>query len=593
MENKFRLTIEDGEFRMSGPRKPDPLTLHIFDDIGAQYDPIQEYWFFVYTTRNFNYLQEHLSDKVVVDSGVFDKINDRERKEFRLEEIRHMSESDTSVKLMVPGLKVDSDNNLYNYQKLGVMFAIENNYGMLLSDDMGLGKTLQAIATAMMIRHRNGIEKVLIVTPASLKYNWVPEIEKWTDESFVVIDGPAQKRMAQWRQDVFFTIVNYELLLQDLFGGKTFRTPRNETDDQKRKRLIAIEKSQMRAKVLGNIRRRKWGFVCMDEAHHARNRKSKKFNNLSRLRANYKMALTGTPIDGSLEQIHSLMGIVAPGLLQSQDKFLKRHAIMDANGRILKYTKVQEVRDRIAPFFLRRMKTDVWKDRPEKSYVNRQIVLTDREMKVYKDLANSVHEMTEDAELLELIVRCKQFCDVPDLVDDTIGRGSKMIDFCEVMEDVVSSGNGCLVFSQYAKVIEIIKRELNDIGIETYQIIGDTPKEERVRITEKLGMKNEPQVVLGTSAMTEGLNFQQGASYVVLYDEWWGNCRNEQAIDRCYRIGQKKDVTVIRFFCRGTIEDRIREVLVAKKKVTVDALGDKVDNVDITKISPTELAKLL
>jgi SNF2 family DNA or RNA helicase len=445
----------------------------------------------------------------------------------------------------------------------------------------------------MMIRHRNGIEKVLIVTPASLKYNWVPEIEKWTDESYVVIDGPAQKRMAQWRQDVFFTIVNYELLLQDLFGGKSFRTPRNETNDQKRKRLVAIEKSQMRARVLGNIRRRKWGFVCMDEAHHARNRKSKKFNNLSRLRANYKMALTGTPLDGSLEQIHSLMGIVAPGLLQSQDKFLKRHAIMDANGRILKYVKVQEVRDRIAPFFLRRMKTDVWKDRPERSYVNRQIVLTDKEMKVYKDLANNVHEMTEDAELLELIVRCKQFCDVPDLVDDTIGRGSKMIDFCEIMGDIVSSGNGCLVFSQYAKVIEVIKRELNDIGIETYQIIGDTPKEERVRITEKLGMENEPKVVLGTSAMTEGLNFQKGASYVVLYDEWWGNCRNEQAIDRCYRIGQKKDVTVIRFFCRGTIEDRIREVLVAKKKVTVDALGDNVDNIDIMKISPKELAKLL
>lgn len=454
--------------------------------------------------------------------------------------------------------------------------------------------TLQAICTALMLKQKGKAKKALIVTPASLKYNWPMEIEKFTDEKYVVIDGKKpDERIAQWmRDDVFFYVVNYELLLADLFGGVILKEKEDETPEQKAKREERIKTAKRRQRILTPVRTRVWDFIACDEAHFLKNSRSKRTRNVKSLKARFRMALTGTPMDGRLEELHSVMEWVMPGLLESKTRFLQKYATVDIWRKVTGYKNIGEVTTKIAPYFIRRLKKDVLKDLPDKIYQNRIVVLTPKEMSIYKGLAEAGHEVTEDAEALVCVLRCKQFCDHPRLIGENI-KSSKYEALREVLQEVViENGNKAIIFTQFKEMLNILVELFDELGLKYLRIDGDTPKQERAKMQTQFNNDSSIDLMIGTEAMSTGLNFTS-ATYVINYDDNWAPAYMAQREDRAHRIGQKSVVTVVNFVCKNTIEERIRSVLYSKNVVSSEALGDDISEAVLRRVTPQQQASLL
>ena len=305
------------------------------------------------------------------------------------------------------------------------------------------------------------------------------------------------------------------------------------------------------------------------------------------------MALTGTPMDGRLEELHSIMEFVKPGLFAPKGRFLMRHAEFDFWGKVVKYKKVEEVKAKLVPFFIRRLKKDVLTDLPDKIYQNRIITLSKDEMKTYEELADREHPITEDSEAMVKVIRCKQFCDHPELIGIPC-KSSKMEDFMRVVEELTRmSCQKVIIFTQYKTMLDIIERELKDqLGLTMLRIDGDTPTQDRASMQEKFNTDPKVDAIIGTEAMSAGLNLQ-GASYVINYDDNWAPATMRQREDRAHRHGQKNTVTVINFICKNTIEERIRDVLYGKEVVTSHVLGDNTDEAVLKRLGPKDIARLL
>lgn len=522
----------------------------VVKDAGGKWDTVIRRWVMAFTPEALEALVDNLPDPAVhpdVERTLVDMLQRQEK----LDKIRAMSKADHPVKLRVPGLK----GELYNYQKLGVMFALANGLGVLIADSMGLGKSLQFIATALFMKYRGQASSALIIVPPSLKYNWAIELEKWTDEAYVIIDGTPDERVTQWLKDgPFFYVVNYELLLEDLFGGRTYAPKKNETQRARVEREKKKKRAQRRARILSPVRERLWDIVGIDEAQNIKNIASKRARNVRNLRAKFRIALTGTPLDGRLEELHSVMEFVCPGLLGNRTLFLQRHADIDADGHVIKYKRIGEVRKKIQPHFIRRRKEDVLKDLPDKVYSNRTIELTLAERKVYDQLAKKGHECTEDASAMVAIIRCKQFCDSPALLADALEdcedtsreqisalramSESKMEAIKEVLQEVVvDNAHKVLIFSQYAEMVARLMTMLDEMGLKYLCIWGDTPKKDRADYQERFNNDKTIDAMVGTEAMSTGLNFT-AADYVINVDDNWAPAVMEQREDRCVVEGQ-------------------------------------------------------
>lgn len=572
---------------------------------GGKWDPVLKKWVLAFTPQTVEAVIDAVPDPEVhpdVERMLVETIE----KEKKLRKIRAMAKEDYPVMMKVPGM----NGSLYNYQKLGVMFALVNGQGVLIADEMGLGKTLQGIATALCLKERGEIDNVLVVVPPSLKFNWALEIEKWTTEPYVVIDGTPDERVAKWlKKDVFFYVVNFELLLEDLFGGRTYKPKKNETEHERVLREKRMAKTKKRAKILTPVREKLWGMIIVDEVHGLKNGLSKRSMNVRSLRGMFRMGLTGTPLDGRLEELYSVMEFVSPGLLGSRTRFMQRHAETDFFGKVVKYRRIGEVREKITPHFIRRLKKDVLKDLPDKVYSNRMVEMSNAEKKVYRDLAENGHSATEDTAALVAVIRCKQFCDSPRLIADALEEGedpdpkeikklrkmksSKLEMMREVLQEVViDNAHKVLVFSQYAEMVKILMELFDEMGLKYLCIWGDTDKKLRADYQKKFNEDKTIDVMVGTEAMSTGLNFT-AADYVINYDDNWAPAFMAQREDRAHRIGQKNTVTVINFICVDTIEERIRSVLYQKSKISAQALGDELDEMVLKRLGPQETAKLL
>jgi SNF2 family DNA or RNA helicase len=500
-----------------------------------------------------------------------------------------LSKYDVPVNLRVPGIKLP----LRNYQKLGVQFCMTNGEGALVADEMGLGKTAQAIATALFMKSKGLAKKVLVITPASLKYNWPIELMKFCDEKYVVIDGTPDERMAQWlRDDAFFYVVNFELITEDLFGGQEKTKKEKETPEEKAKRMEYEAKMSRRMRLLGPARTRRWDMIIVDEVHSLKHHAAKRTLNVKKMHGRFRMGLTGTPLDGRLEELHSVMGFVYPGLLESKTRFMQKHAVCDPFGKVIRYKKIGIVRSRIEPFFIRRLKSQVLKELPDKIYQNIMVQLTKEEMAIYEALATNGHKMTEDAQAMVAVIRCKQFCDHPSLIDEKC-KSSKLEALKEVLQEVIlDNGHKVLIFTQYAQMAARLLKEFDAMGLKYMYLWGETPKKVRADMQQQFTDDKSIDLMIGTEAMSQGLNFT-AADYVVNYDDNWAPAIMRQRADRAHRIGQKNVVTVVNFICRNTIEERIRDVLLAKDKVSAQVLGDDTDVAVIKRLGPQDIAKML
>jgi SNF2 family DNA or RNA helicase len=286
------------------------------------------------------------------------------------------------------------------------------------------------------------------------------------------------------------------------------------------------------------------------------------------------------------------MGFVAPGLLASKTRFFQKHVETDFWGKITGYKKLGEVTKKIQPFFLRRLKENVLPDLPDKIYEDRIIVLTPKEREIYLKLAEGGHEATEDAAAMVAIIRCKQFCNWPQMVDASCTASSKMDSFREVLDEVVlQNGHKILIFSQYKEMVNVLVGVLDEMGIKYLRIDGDTPTRDRAAYQKKFKDDKSIDAMIGTEAMSTGLTLI--ADYVCNYDDNWSPSIMSQREDRAHRIGQKNTVVVINMICKDTIEQKIRGVLYAKSKITAQVLGDEIEETVLKRLGPKDIAKLL
>ncbi len=438
---------------------------------------------------------------------------------------------------------------LYPYQAVGALFlAFTEN--ALLADDMGLGKTAQALAAALLLRQWHGIRRVLIITPASVKYQWGKEIERFTDESYVVVGGPKSRRLRQYGTEAFFTIINYELVLRDV------------------EQLHALNPD----------------LVILDEAQRIKNWRAKTSQTIKDLPRRFAFVLTGTPLENRLEELYSIVEFLDDKLLGPPWQFMAQHVVKDQWGGIIGYRDLEGVRRAIAPILLRRRKADVLKQLPERIDNDLWVELEPAQERVYRPLEKQLMELLRlpewddrhSALALALIGKMREAATSARLVDPSIHASSKLRELPALVEEIASEGHKMLVFSQWERMTRYAEEALAPLGLKSVRMHGGLGMRARQRIVEQFSTDPDTMLFISTDAGGLGLNLQ-AASFVINLDLPWNPARVEQRIGRAHRIGQTNPVNVINIIALNTIEQRVLEVLYRKQELFEEMLDVELD----------------
>lgn len=438
------------------------------------------------------------------------------------------------------------DYILRDYQKTGYKWMktlAHYGFGGVLADDMGLGKSIQSISYILseLSEIRENKLPVLIVCPSSLTYNWSNEFMKFTPEvESIVIDGNRQERIQIHKEikDIDVIITSYPLLLKDIewFEKQSFHT------------------------------------VFFDEAQFFKNPVTKTARTVKKIKAKYRFALTGTPIENSIEELWSIFHVVFPELFGNLKDF----------SNITRKT----IAKRISPFLLRRLKEDVLPELPQKMESIETVELQIDQKELYAAyLAKLRHDTMKHLDkdtlrknrikILAGLTRLRQICCHPALfVDGYKGSSSKFELLLQIVEEAKISGKRVLIFSQFTKMLGLISRELSDQGIPFFYLDGQTPAEHRVTICNEFNNGERNFFLISLKAGGTGLNLT-GADTVILYDIWWNPAVEQQAADRAHRMGQTNVVQVIKLVAKGTIEEKMNELQEKKKHLIQEIMGDE------------------
>ena len=472
----------------------------------------------------------------------------------RIEEWRGVRDEDFK-----PSKKLHAD--LRNYQLEGYRWLrrmSELGVGACLADDMGLGKTVQALAV-LIDRMKEG--PVLVVTPASVGYNWKEEIERFAPslKPILYAEGRRTKQLKKLKQGQII-IISYALVLKD------------------------IEK-------LGEVA---WGTLVLDEAQFIKNALSQTAIAVSKLDRAWTLALTGTPLENHLGELWSIFRMLNPELLGTWEAFRKTYVTAIERGRDPK--KLENLRRLIRPFILRRTKQNVLDDLPARSDIILKVQLGDAQRVKYEGERNRILSQLDEIEeklrfkLLAAITRLRQLACHPALCEARYkGESAKLKLFSELVEELVSEDHRVLVFSQFTSFLGLIARELNRIHVPHVMMTGETPVKHRQSIIKRFQKGEVPVFLVSLRAGGTGLNLTN-ANYVIHMDPWWNPAVEEQATDRAHRIGQTKAVTVYRLVATNTIEEAILNIH-ERKKDLVESLLEGQEGV--SKLSIGDLVSLI
>ena len=469
---------------------------------------------------------------------------------------------------------------LYPYQLEGVGFLVHNRRA-LLADDMGLGKTLQAMAAALYLKLTEGVDRVLIVCPSSLKYQWQSEIRKFTSERVQVIAGSKQEREAIYAAAAngggllnvddtpFFSVINYELVHRD------------------------IEHLQKLAPQL----------LILDEAQRVKNFRTKTAQAVFSLPSANVFVLTGTPLENQLMELFTILKFVDDRALgKNPVSFRDRYVLTDRFGSIKGYRHVEEVARKIAGITLRRTKEEALEDLPALVTQYSRLELTDEQKGIYRELRGEAREMLSQAawdsthtqNAMVLLQRLREVCDSPELIDPQYKSSQKLIELLAILEDEVGAlDRQVIVFTQWTRMGQIILRELKGAGYSCAFLHGGLKAEERQTLVERF-QAGEDRIFISTDAGGTGLNLQS-ASLVINYDLPFNPAKLDQRVARAHRIGQKQTVFVVNMICRNTVEERLIRILMEKKSLFDDVFGNISDpgNISGASMSPRSMRELL
>jgi superfamily II DNA or RNA helicase len=468
------------------------------------------------------------------------------------------------------------NGTLRPYQRRGyswLAFLRRFSLGACLADDMGLGKTIQTLALLLEARAAKGTPPALLVCPTSVMGNWEKEAQRFTPRLSVLVHHGLSREK-----------------------GRAF-------EKAARKSALVVTSYALLHRDLEHFQGVRWSAVILDEAQNIKNPETKQARAARALVAGHRIALTGTPVENNVGDLWSLMEFLNPGLLGTQADFKRRYFVPIQAGQ--DPGALERLRRLTGPFILRRLKTDrtVIKDLPEKMEMKVYCTLTREQASLYAAVVRDAEEALEDAEgikrkglVLATLSKLKQVCNHPAqfLGDNSPvpGRSGKLARLTEMIEETLEAGDRTLVFSQFAEMGEILRGHLQDtFGREVLFLHGGVPKRGRDRMIERFQAEEAgPAVfILSLKAGGTGLNLTR-ASHVFHFDRWWNPAVENQATDRAFRIGQTRRVQVHKLVCRGTLEEKIDEMIEGKK-----ALAERVVGAGegwLTKLSTSELKQL-
>ena len=496
-------------------------------------------------------LSENRNDSISYDSSFTDMIH----------KMKEVSEENYTVP---EGLNA----TLRPYQLDGMRWLCalrDNGFGGLLADDMGLGKTLQVIS---MLGNWKGRKRTLIVAPASLVYNWAQEIEKFLPSlpHTIVVGLPeVRKQIIESAGEEDVLITSYQLLQRDIDLYQDIH------------------------------------FSCqiIDEAQNIKNANTLTSKATKLINADFKVALTGTPIENRLSELWSIFDYLMPGFFHGYDNFRKRFElpIMQQGDE----ESEKQLTAMISPFVLRRLKKDVLKDLPDKIeeiyYANmegEQKALYDAEVQKIKLMLETSTEQEFKENKLVIIAelsKLRMLCCNPCLVYDKYKADSAKTDMCmELVKNAVEGGHKVLLFSQFTSMLAEIEKALQKEGLNYYLLVGSTPKQKRAMMVQQFQQDDVPLFLISLKAGGTGLNLT-AADVVIHYDPWWNTAVENQASDRAHRIGQKNVVSVYKLIMKDTIEERIIELQKEKNDLANRILSG--EGMSSAKLSREDLLALL
>src|ERR1022692_3873638 len=421
----------------------------------------------------------------------------------------------------------------------------------------GLGKTVQALAAAELLRRRRGIQRVLVVAPASVKYQWKTEIEKFTDLPAQVIDGSLPRRRELYSSPKFYNLSSYELVLKDV------RYMHELAPD----------------------------LIILDEAQRIRNWTTATARTIKQLKSPYAFVLTGTPLENKLEELFSVVEFIDGRRLGPAFRFLDEHRMEDENGRLIGYRGLDRIHDQLAPILLRRTRQEVLPDLPERTDQILHVSLTRQQAEPYWEqndiLAALMRKWERQGWLSEIDLRrilcCLQnmrmLCDSTFLFDKQTNHSPKLAEFREIIRELaIEENRKVVVFSEYERMTHLAGQELEKLGVGFVSLHGGVPSRNRGALMEKFRRDPECRVFLSTDAGGVGLNLQS-ASAVINFEPPWNPARLEQRIGRVHRLGQAHPVHVVHLLTKDSIEERVWETLKLKKSLFAGVFDSPTDEV--------------
>ena len=493
-------------------------------------------------------LRLNLSEEELIPGVSVDNIDNQEAVELFFQKLFNLNSiEEVDIPLGFSG-------TLREYQKRGfswLTFLRKHGIGACLADDMGLGKTVQSICLMLYEREKRLTDKpTLIICPTSVVGNWEKEIEKFAPGLKAVI----HHGNSRWSYETFSREIHKNEVVITTYA------------------LIVRDKDL--------FQKEEWAGIILDEAQNIKNSSSKQTQYIKTLKSEYKVALTGTPVENRLSDLWSIMDFLNKGYLYNWSTFKSEFAIpIERDGNSEKSNKLKKI---ITPFVLRRIKTDtnIIKDLPDKIETKEYAPLTKEQATLYqavvKDCLNRIGSsqgIERKGLIISSLTKFKQICNHPVQFLKDNGeierRSGKLERLLEMLEVVIEEGDRSLVFTQFAEMGHILKAELEKkLGVKTLFLHGGTNRKKREELISIFQEEsNEPMVfILSLKAGGVGLNLTK-ANHVFHFDRWWNPAVENQATDRAFRIGQLKNVHVHKFICIGTLEEKIDEMLERKQKL--------------------------
>ena len=461
-----------------------------------------------------------------------------------------------------------AEGTLRPYQHYGVQwmeYLQKHHMGACLADEMGLGKTVQVIALLRKLYHKASHAPTLILVPRSLIYNWQNELNRFAPELVCTLYYGPTRQVSQLEDPKTQIILS------------SYATIRNDSEDLAKKHFF---------------------YIILDESQTIKNLETKTTSAVLSLKAEHRLALSGTPIENGLSELYSLFHFLNPLFFSSQQEFLQTY--MKPIQENQDPDALKDLKTRLYPFMLRRVKKDVLKDLPEKTEQTAYIELDSQHMAVYNKRREELKERVKDAisqggiakntfMILQALTELRRLASVPEADGAYPGISAKRAYCKDVIASLVEEGHKCLIFTNFLATIELISEDLTSIGIEHLVMTGATV--DRQSLVQRF--QNDPAIgVFVMTLKTGGLGLNlTAADYVFIVDPWWNRAAENQAIDRTHRIGQVNPVFCYRMIAKDTIEEKILELQQRKADLASSLLAS--DSNAVKALSVEDIEQLL